>query len=96
VTGPAPGALKDLPKPDAIFIGGGISADMLTWIWANVAPGTRLVANGVTLEAEMLLAAWQAEKGGSLLRIEISEGKPLGQKRGWKASYPIVQWSVTL
>lgn len=96
VTGPAPDALTNLPKPDAIFIGGGISAEMLTWIWANVAAGTRLVANGVTLEAEMLLAAWQAKKGGSLLRIEISEGKPLGQKRGWKASYPIVQWSVTL
>ena len=96
VTGSAPAALTDQPTPDAIFIGGGISDEMLRWIWANVPSGTRLVANGVTLEAEMLLAAWHAAKGGDLLRFELSESKPLGRKRGWKASYPIVQWSVTL
>jgi precorrin-6Y C5,15-methyltransferase (decarboxylating) len=55
----------------------------------------RIVANAVTLEGEMLLAQWQADKGGDLLRVELSESKPLGRKRGWKASYPIVQWSVT-
>ncbi|GAA6206887.1 bifunctional cobalt-precorrin-7 (C(5))-methyltransferase/cobalt-precorrin-6B (C(15))-methyltransferase [Cognatishimia sp. WU-CL00825] len=96
VTGAAPEALAGLPMPDAIFIGGGISAEMLDWIWENVPAGVRLVANGVTLEAEMLLADWHAAKGGTLLRIELSESKPLGRKRGWKASYPIVQWSVSL
>ncbi|SHH61426.1 precorrin-6y C5,15-methyltransferase (decarboxylating) subunit CbiE [Cognatishimia maritima] len=96
VTGAAPAALADQLKPDAIFIGGGISDEMLHWICANVTSGTRLVANGVTLEAEMLLAAWHSRKGGDLLRFELSESKPLGRKRGWKASFPIVQWSVTL
>lgn len=96
VTGAAPDALKDLPKPDAVFIGGGINSEMLDWLWGNLSTGTRLVANGVTLEAEMLLAQWHAEKGGDLMRFEVSESKPLGRKRGWKASYPIVQWSVTL
>lgn len=96
VTGAAPDALQDLPKPDAVFIGGGISAEMLNWLWQNLSAGTRLVANGVTLEAEILLAEWHADKGGSLMRFEVSESKPLGSKRGWKASYPIIQWSVTL
>lgn len=96
VTGAAPDVLQDLPKPDVVFIGGGISAEMLGWLWQNLSIGTRLVANGVTLEAEILLAQWHADKGGSLMRFEISESKPLGSKRGWKASYPIVQWSVTL
>ena len=57
-------------------------------------PGCRLVANAVTLESEAQLAQAQATHGGSLLRIELAECAPLGAKRGWKASYPVVQWSA--
>lgn len=96
VTGAAPDELMGLAAPDAIFIGGGISEEMLNWIWSHVPSGTRLVANGVTLEAEALIAKWHADKGGNLMRIEIAHSNPLGQKRGWKSSYPIVQWSVSL
>ncbi len=96
VTGAAPAVLEGLPHPDVVFIGGGISEEMLDWLWSNLGHGTRLVANGVTLEAEILLAQWHAAKGGGLMRIELSESKPLGRKRGWKASYPIVQWSTKL
>ncbi len=94
ITGPAPDALDGLPDPDAVFIGGGISEEMLQSVWAALPEGARLVANAVTLEAEVLLANWQAAKGGDLLRIELAQSKPLGRKRGWKSSYPIVQWSV--
>jgi len=55
-----------------------------------------LVCNGVTLEAEALLINWQLEKGGELLRIELSQMAPLGSKRGWKANFPILQWSCIL
>lgn len=96
VTGAAPTVLEGLEAPDAVFIGGGISAEMLAWLWANLPSGTRLVANGVTLEAEMLLAQWHADKGGALMRIDLRHSQPLGSKRGWKASYPIQQWRVTL
>ncbi|MDC0736669.1 precorrin-6y C5,15-methyltransferase (decarboxylating) subunit CbiE [Cognatishimia sp. SS12] len=95
-TGVAPEALEGLRLPDAVFIGGGISAEMLDYLWEALPQGTRLVANGVTLEAEALLTHWHAAKAGTLQRIEISESQPLGRKRGWKASYPIIQWSVTL
>ena len=94
VTGAAPDALEGLPTPDAVFIGGGISQEMLETVWDTLPVGARLVANAVTLEAEVLLANWQAEKGGDLLRIELAQSKPLGRKRGWKSSFPIVQWSV--
>lgn len=94
VTGEAPDALEGLPAPDAVFIGGGISEEMLQSVWTTLPEGARLVANAVTLEAEVLLANWQADKGGDLLRIELAQSKPLGRKRGWKSSYPIVQWSV--
>ncbi len=96
VTGAAPKALQGLEAPDAVFIGGGINEEMLRWLWEALPAGTRLVANGVTLEAEMLLSQWHADKGGDLMRVEISNSQPLGRKRGWKSSYPIQQWCVTL
>lgn len=95
VTGTAPAALTGLPEPDVIFIGGGLSDPLLTHLHSAF-PGTRLVANGVTLEAEALLAGWHAKIGGDLLRIDIAHAQPLGSKRGWRASFPILQWSVTL
>ena len=94
VTGAAPDVLEGLPAPNAVFIGGGISEEMLRTVWDKLPESARLVANAVTLEAEVLLANWHANKGGDLLRIELAQSKPLGRKRGWKSSFPIVQWSV--
>lgn len=96
ISGRAPDALPDGGAPDAVFIGGGLSEALLTTLWARLPQGTRLVANAVTLESEALLARWHADRGGSLLRIDLSEAAPLGSRRGWRASYPVVQWSVTL
>ena len=83
-----------MPRPDAVFIGGGASDVLLAALWDLMPDGTRLVANAVTLENEGLLASWAARKGGNLLRIELSQAAPLGSKRGWQPLRPIVQWSV--
>ncbi|MBW6391676.1 precorrin-6y C5,15-methyltransferase (decarboxylating) subunit CbiE [Billgrantia antri] len=88
-------AQGDLPPPDAVFIGGGLSEALLEALWQRLPPGVRLVANAVTLESEALLSEWQRRAGGELLRIELASAAPLGNRRGWKASYPIVQWRVT-
>ncbi len=96
ITGAAPAALEDQPKPQAVFIGGGLSPALLDWLEAHLDPGTRLVANAVTLESEALLLQAQQRRGGDLIQLELSRAEPLGSKRGWKASYPIVQWSVQL
>ncbi|GFE50565.1 precorrin-6Y methyltransferase [Roseobacter cerasinus] len=96
VTGAAPDALQDQPKPQAVFVGGGLSHDLLDWLETHLDTGTRLVANAVTLETEALLLQAQARRGGDLLRLELARSEPLGPRRGWKASYPIVQWSVEL
>ncbi|MCE8029323.1 precorrin-6y C5,15-methyltransferase (decarboxylating) subunit CbiE [Billgrantia desiderata] len=88
-------AQGDLPPPDAVFIGGGLSQTLLEVLWRRLPTGVRVVANAVTLESEALLAEWQRRAGGELLRIELSSAAPLGNRRGWKASYPIVQWRVT-
>jgi precorrin-6Y C5,15-methyltransferase (decarboxylating) len=87
-------AIAGLPRPDAVFIGGGATQDLLDAVWKIIPEGCRLVANAVTLEAEALLAKWHAGHGGELMRIELAQSKPLGSKRGWSSAYPIVQWSV--
>jgi precorrin-6Y C5,15-methyltransferase (decarboxylating) len=96
IDGRAPAVLDGQPAPDAVFVGGGLSEALLAALSARLAPGTRLVANAVTLESEALLARWHRDRGGSLLRIELAEATPIGTRRGWRASYPLVQWSVTL
>ncbi len=93
-TGDAARALTDQPLPDAVFVGGGGSAALFDQLWALLPEGTRLVANGVTLETESLLAQQQAQRGGNLLRIDLAQAVPLGRMRGWQASRPVVQWSV--
>lgn len=96
VVGEAPAALQDLPEPDAVFIGGGLSDALLSHLCECLPGRTRLVANAVTLESEALVTNWQVCKGGTLLRVCLSEAAPLGSKRAWRAAYPVVQWSVTL
>lgn len=95
VEGPAAETLAEHPAPDAVFIGGGGNAALIDALWALLPEGTRLVANGVTLETEGLLAAEQSRRGGTLLRIDLANTAPLGRMRGWEASRPVVQWSVT-
>ncbi|WP_109313943.1 precorrin-6y C5,15-methyltransferase (decarboxylating) subunit CbiE [Ruegeria sp. AU67] len=96
VHGTAPTALDGLGFPDAVFIGGGLSTELLNWLHTALPSGTRLVANAVTLESEALLAQWHEKLGGELLRIELAQASALGPRRGWKSAYPVVQWSVIL
>ncbi|SMX34846.1 precorrin-6y C5,15-methyltransferase (decarboxylating) subunit CbiE [Actibacterium lipolyticum] len=95
VEGKAIDRLDDLPTPNAVFIGGGASDALLTAVWERIPQGTRLVGNAVTLETEMLFTNWHADKGGSLMRVELAEAEPLGRMRGWARARPVVQWSVT-
>jgi len=91
VEGAAPAALDGLKTPDAIFVGGGLSAETIK---AVLSYSARLVINAVTLEGEALLAAAHADHGGALMRIALSNATPLGPKRGWTSAYPVVQWSL--
>ncbi len=91
----APEGLSGLPRPDAVFIGGGASQELLSALWEAIPPGTRLVMNAVTLETEALVLDWSARHGGAPLKVDLSEPVAIGRKRGWKAALPILQWSVT-
>ena len=95
VEGRAPQVLQGQPLPDCVFIGGGGSQALLDHLWDILPEGTRLVANGVTLETESLLIQAQAARGGHLLKMELAEAGPLGSMRGWERARPVIQWSVT-
>lgn len=86
--------LPGLPRPDAVFIGGGLSPALVETLWQTLPFGTRIVANAVTLENETTLYAAQAAHGGSLLRVDLAQAGTLGRFRDWQAARPVVQWSV--
>ncbi|WP_457519117.1 precorrin-6y C5,15-methyltransferase (decarboxylating) subunit CbiE [Streptomyces sp. TE33382] len=94
VTGPAPAALAGLPVPDAVFIGGGLTAPgLLDACWDALPPGGRLVANTVTLESEALLAERYRAYGGELVRLAVAHAVPVGGFTGWRQAMPVTQWS---
>jgi precorrin-6Y C5,15-methyltransferase (decarboxylating) len=91
--GKAPAALADLPQPDAVFIGGGLSADgIIARCWDALGPGGRLVANAVTVESEQALLAAHREYGGEMVRIAVSHLSPVGSYQGWKPAMPVTQF----
>jgi precorrin-6Y C5,15-methyltransferase (decarboxylating) len=90
IAGRAPEALVGLPTPDAIFIGGGVTAPgVLEACWAALRSGGRLVANAVTLQGEAALVAWRDRHGGTLTRIALSVAQPLGGFDTWRQALPI-------
>lgn len=95
VQGKAPAALQDLPTPDAIFIGGGTTAEgLLSTCWTALRAGGRLVANAVTVESELQLLQWHHQVGGELIRIAIQRTQPIGNFLGWKPLIPVTQLVV--
>src|SRR5579871_1321955 len=84
--------LGGLPKPDAIFIGGG-AGGVLESAVSMLPHGGRLVANAVTLETEALLLARYAALGGELMRIAVTRADVVGGKTGWRPAIPVTQWT---
>jgi precorrin-6Y C5,15-methyltransferase (decarboxylating) len=93
--GSAPQALAAIAKPpDALFIGGGLSAPgVLDACWAALPPGGRMVANAVTSEGESVLLAWQARFGGSLTRLSLARLQATGALHTWHPLMPVTQYS---
>ncbi len=93
ITAAAPDALAGLPRPDAVFVGGGATAPgVLDRCWAALPPGGRLVAHGVTVQTESALAAVYQANGGELTRIAVEHATPLGGLTGWAPARTVTQW----
>jgi precorrin-6Y C5,15-methyltransferase (decarboxylating) len=95
VNGIAPEALDELPRPDAIFVGGGIGdAGLLPKLWARLRSGGRLVANVVSTEGEAALLGWHGNHGGALTRIAVSRAEPRGGHHVWRPFAAVTQLAV--
>lgn len=94
VTGEAPQALTDLAAPDAVFVGGGLTDEVIDTAWDALRAGGRLVANAVTAEGEQLLLGAAGRHRGELVKLSVSQLEPLGRFSAWRPALPIVQWST--
>jgi precorrin-6Y C5,15-methyltransferase (decarboxylating) len=97
IEGEAPAALDAMPRPDAIFIGGGVGAPgMLDGAMAALRPGGRLVVNAVTLDTEALLIARHAALGGDLIRLAVARAEAVGdnqlERLVWRPALPVTQF----
>ena len=72
-------ALKDLPSPDAVFIGGGASNPVFRTAIARLRPGGVIVAHAVTIETESILVAHWQKHGGDLAQALHTTRRP-----GWR------------
>ncbi len=94
IEGSAPTALADLPAPDAIFIGGGLTADVFEAAWSALRPLGRLVANAVTLESEALMLDLYKKHGGQLVKLSVQRADAVGRLTAFRPLMPVTQWSL--
>jgi len=93
VRGEAPGSLAGLPRPDAVFVGGGVSVPgVLDVGWRALRPGGRIVVHAVTRESEAVVSRWCATAGGELTRLQVEHVAPLGSFTVWRPALAVVQW----
>lgn len=93
--GAAPASLAGLPRPDAVFIGGGAqSPGVIDAGWAALPAGGRLVANAVTIATEAALLAAHARFGGTLSRIGIERLDRIGGMEGYRPAMTVTQWAA--
>ncbi|MDO7868002.1 precorrin-6y C5,15-methyltransferase (decarboxylating) subunit CbiE [Nocardioides jiangxiensis] len=95
VEGAAPEVLAELPTPDVVFVGGGLTAaGVFDACWSALPRGGRFVTNAVTLESQALVMRLQKEHGGELVKIDVARTTAVGGFTGWRAAMTVVQWSV--
>jgi precorrin-6Y C5,15-methyltransferase (decarboxylating) len=95
IRGFAPDVLSRLPKPDAVFIGGGLTTPLLVeTCWEALPIGGRLVATAYREESEAVLAAWYARVGGDLVKVGLQHAAAAGSDPAWMESSPVTIWSV--
>lgn len=88
-------ALGELPTPDAVFCGGGITTAVIDRAWSALRPGGRIVAHTVTIDTEQVIVDAQRRYGGELRRIVLERAEPLGRYLAWRPARPVVEWAVT-
>ncbi|OGP18700.1 MAG: hypothetical protein A2054_09795 [Deltaproteobacteria bacterium GWA2_55_10] len=92
VEGNAPAALKGLPRPDAVFVGGGGNGirEILGAVGKALKPGGRVVVNAITMETAS--AAFEFFKKGwtrELVLASVSKARSAGELNMLSAHNPV-------
>jgi precorrin-6Y C5,15-methyltransferase (decarboxylating) len=95
VEGSAPHICRDLPDPDAVFIGGsgGQLEPIITTAQQRMLPGGRMVINLVTLENLHVARAWLP--AAQVVQVQVNQGVPIRDMLRFEARNPVfvVTWS---
>lgn len=92
ISGKAPDALENLPDPDRIFIGGGLTNEgVFETCWQRLKPGGVLVANTVTTQGESFAFDLADQWDGELTRLNISRAIKIGNFTSWKPFRQVTQ-----
>jgi precorrin-6B C5,15-methyltransferase / cobalt-precorrin-6B C5,C15-methyltransferase len=95
IRGEAPDVLARLPKPDAVFIGGGLTTPLLVEsCWEALPIGGRLVAVAYRDESEAVLRSWYGRVGGELVRVAVQHAESGDDELVWADASPATIWSV--
>ena len=84
--------LDGLPSPDAIFIGGGLTENLIKKCLAYLKQGGRLVIHAVTLESQQILINLATERG-NLVKITTANHQKIGNFHGFKPQMELLQYS---
>ncbi len=80
------------PRPQAIFIGGGLNKILLEQLLILLSPKGRIVANAVSLAGEGVLLEAYRKYGGELVRIAIAQAQPLGETQAFSPQRCVTQY----
>jgi precorrin-6Y C5,15-methyltransferase (decarboxylating) len=94
-TGVAPDALVGLPRPDAVFIGGGAHDErVMQTAWTALRPGGRIVVNSVTIDTDAALFDACGCLGGTLTRLSVERLDTIGTRHSFRPAMTVTQWSA--
>ncbi|MEM6986274.1 MAG: precorrin-6y C5,15-methyltransferase (decarboxylating) subunit CbiE, partial [Pseudomonadota bacterium] len=98
--------LEQLPDPDAIFIGGGLTQwrdpqasslvnglALIESCMARLPAGGRLVINVVTTESEAVVLSAAQQFGGELERLSVSTSQAVGRYTALQPAMAVLQWA---
>ena len=94
VPGDTTEVLERLPRPDAVFVGGGVTQAVLDASWAALRCGGRLVVHSVTADSDALLLAAYRRHGGELIRMMVETAEPIGRFVGFKPARAVTAWAA--
>ncbi|MFV0428177.1 MAG: precorrin-6Y C5,15-methyltransferase (decarboxylating) subunit CbiT [Arachnia sp.] len=86
--------LPQLPRPEAVFVGGGLSQQILHQAWEILPSGGRLAAHSVTADSDSVLLEAYRCWGGDLSRIAVENAEPIGRFVGFKPLRSVTTWGA--